>query len=141
MNFPQTKRIRHQQSSVCLEELASLLSPIFTRSGKTRSYHRFDISGQQFPEHRPSSINMSIHNVLKPFPVHHRHKYDLVYIRLLCLAFRETELSDFIDPTRLHHLDCFSALSAGCRRYVRLDGIHPSGTVRARLTTTVQIQE
>ncbi|KAL4864102.1 hypothetical protein BDV12DRAFT_189209 [Aspergillus spectabilis] len=56
-----------------------------------RYFHGFDISAAQYPE-APEGIELSIHDVLKPFPAEHHNRYDLVHLRLLITAFGESEI-------------------------------------------------
>ncbi|KAL4874230.1 hypothetical protein BJY04DRAFT_204211 [Aspergillus karnatakaensis] len=66
-------------------------------SGDVQPYfHGFDISSAQFPA-TPEGIELSIHDVLKPFPPEHHNRYDLVHLRLLLTAFGEAEFQTAVE--------------------------------------------
>ncbi|KAL2852019.1 S-adenosyl-L-methionine-dependent methyltransferase [Aspergillus pseudoustus] len=58
--------------------------------GSKRYFHGFDISSAQFPV-APHGIELSVHDVLTPFPPEHHDRYDLVHVRLLVTALGESE--------------------------------------------------
>ncbi|KAH8705049.1 putative LaeA-like methyltransferase [Talaromyces proteolyticus] len=63
-----------------------------TGPSKPRYYHGFDLSDAQYPTNQGlDGINYSLHDCLKPFPVEHHNRYDLVHVRLLVAAIKETE--------------------------------------------------
>ncbi|XHG08344.1 hypothetical protein AWENTII_011449 [Aspergillus wentii] len=55
-------------------------------------YHGFDISPTQFIKYNTSNtvspINLSVHNILDPFPEEHKGRYDLVHVRLLVMGLK-----------------------------------------------------
>lgn len=78
--------------SIWLQEISKLLPSIPTVSAKTRMYAGFDISPKQFPKDATPNMIFSVQDILKPYPQAHQGKYDLVYVRLVCLALREDQL-------------------------------------------------
>ncbi|KAL3440680.1 S-adenosyl-L-methionine-dependent methyltransferase [Aspergillus insuetus] len=58
--------------------------------GSARYFHGFDISSAQFPT-ASNGIELSVHDVLTPFPQEHRDRYDLIHVRLLVTALGESE--------------------------------------------------
>ncbi|KAE8320486.1 hypothetical protein BDV39DRAFT_211622 [Aspergillus sergii] len=54
--------------------------------------HGFDISSDLFPAEK-ESFGFTIHDITQPFPREHLGRYDIVHIRLLCLALREPDLA------------------------------------------------
>jgi hypothetical protein len=52
-------------------------------------YHGFDISDAQFPADINASF--SLQDCLKPFPVEHHGRYDLVHVRLLVAAIKSVD--------------------------------------------------
>jgi hypothetical protein len=73
-----------------------LLSSIPTASGKTRTYSGFDISPKQLPKSPIPGLDFSLHNLLEPYPEELHGLYDLVYVRLVCLVFREDQLKTVV---------------------------------------------
>ncbi|KAL4916274.1 hypothetical protein BDW62DRAFT_202785 [Aspergillus aurantiobrunneus] len=57
----------------------------------SRSFHGFDISPAQFVPSPPQGIELSVQDILKPFPPEHHGRYDLVNVRMLVTALAETE--------------------------------------------------
>lgn len=55
-----------------------------------RYYHGFDISEAQFPSN-PGEINFSVHDITKVPPPHYRHRFDMVHVRMLVGAIKESE--------------------------------------------------
>ncbi|KAJ0418714.1 S-adenosyl-L-methionine-dependent methyltransferase [Aspergillus carlsbadensis] len=55
-----------------------------------RCFHGFDISSAQFPA-APERVELSLHDVLTPFPPEHQGRYDLVHVRLLVTALGESD--------------------------------------------------
>ncbi|KAL2824232.1 S-adenosyl-L-methionine-dependent methyltransferase [Aspergillus cavernicola] len=64
-----------------------------------RYYHGFDISAAQFPI-TSEGIELSVQDVLKPFPPEHHNRYDLVHVRLLVTAIKEPELQAVVSNLR-----------------------------------------
>ncbi|KAL3472042.1 hypothetical protein BJX99DRAFT_12255 [Aspergillus californicus] len=58
-------------------------------SAQDRYYHGFDISDAQFPS--THGIELSVQDVLKPFPSEHHNRYDLVHVRLLVAAITQSQ--------------------------------------------------
>ncbi|EED23100.1 conserved hypothetical protein [Talaromyces stipitatus ATCC 10500] len=57
-----------------------------------RRYHDFDISDKQFPKDSShDTIQLSLHNCLEPFPAERHGKYDLVHVRLMVAALKESD--------------------------------------------------
>ncbi|KAL4883162.1 hypothetical protein BJY04DRAFT_226645 [Aspergillus karnatakaensis] len=62
-----------------------------------RYYHGFDISSAQFPPAQPAdNVELSVHDILKPFPPEHLNRYDLVHVRFLVTAFPEPLFEDAV---------------------------------------------
>ncbi|KAE8307948.1 S-adenosyl-L-methionine-dependent methyltransferase [Aspergillus transmontanensis] len=53
--------------------------------------HGFDISSEQFPTEQ-ENMDFTIHDITQPFPSEHLGRYDIVHVRLFCLALREPDL-------------------------------------------------
>ncbi|KAL3490990.1 hypothetical protein BJX62DRAFT_237594 [Aspergillus germanicus] len=54
--------------------------------------HGFDISAAQFlPSPETHGLSLSVHDILRPFPIEHRDKYDLVHVRMLVSALKVEE--------------------------------------------------
>ncbi|KAL2849746.1 hypothetical protein BJX68DRAFT_275966 [Aspergillus pseudodeflectus] len=54
--------------------------------------HGFDISAAQFlPSPETHGITLSVHDILRPFPIAHRERYDLVHVRMLVSALKVDE--------------------------------------------------
>ncbi|PYH28211.1 class I SAM-dependent methyltransferase [Aspergillus neoniger CBS 115656] len=66
------------------------------RFSPDRYFHGFDISSAQFPLSLPAGIGFSVQDILNPFPVEHHNRYDLVYVRMLVTAIRNTEYRDAV---------------------------------------------
>ena len=63
------------------------------------TYRGFDISGSQFPAEIPQGIGniaFSEQDIVKPFPAEHLGKYDLVHVRLLVQALKETDVQSAV---------------------------------------------
>ncbi|KAI9372263.1 hypothetical protein BJX61DRAFT_534113 [Aspergillus egyptiacus] len=75
-------------TGVWLREARKALGESSTRP--ERYYHGFDISSAQFPA-ESDGINYSVQDVFKPFPAEQHGRYDLVHVRLLVLALKESE--------------------------------------------------
>ncbi|KAL2808888.1 hypothetical protein BJX63DRAFT_435692 [Aspergillus granulosus] len=58
-------------------------------------FHGFDISSAQFPP-ASSGIELSVHDVMTPFPPEHLDRYDLIHVRLLVTALGESEFQTAI---------------------------------------------
>ncbi|KAL4810283.1 hypothetical protein BDV18DRAFT_150554 [Aspergillus unguis] len=56
-----------------------------------RFFHGFDISDAQFLTSPPAGIELSVQDILKPFPAEHHNRYDLVNVRMLVAALKEPE--------------------------------------------------
>lgn len=61
----------------------------------TLSLHGFDISPAQFPfsslKAQRHEIQLTVQDILQPFPQEHRGRYDLVHVRLLVGALKEVD--------------------------------------------------
>ncbi|CEN60816.1 hypothetical protein ASPCAL03249 [Aspergillus calidoustus] len=75
-------------TGVWLWDVQQALSKIVNSSA--RYFHGFDISPAQFPA-APDGIELSVQDVLTPFPPEHRGRYDLIHVRLLVTALGESE--------------------------------------------------
>jgi hypothetical protein len=65
-----------------------------THSPNTNPYtlHGFDISAAQFlPSPETHGLTLSVHDILRPFPIAHRDRYDLVHVRMLVSALKVEE--------------------------------------------------
>lgn len=62
-----------------------------------RTFHGFDISDAQFPPSTPAGIELSVHDVLKPFPPEHHNRYDLVNVRMLVAGLAEKEYATAVE--------------------------------------------
>ena len=58
-------------------------------------YHGFDISSEQFPQY-VGEISFSTHDIAEPFPEEHLGCYDIVHVRLLIAALRESKYSSAV---------------------------------------------
>ncbi|KAL4735037.1 hypothetical protein BDV11DRAFT_196930 [Aspergillus similis] len=71
--------------------LSDVRKLLVDRAGeRPRYFHGFDISAAQFPP-AVEGIELTVQDIFKPFPVEHHNRYDLVNVRLLVLAFSESE--------------------------------------------------
>ncbi|KUL91145.1 hypothetical protein ZTR_00834 [Talaromyces verruculosus] len=78
-------------TGVWLRDVQSYLDTTYP-IGNKRYYHGFDISDEQLPKDRgDGSIHFSLQNCLEPFPLEHHGRYDLVHVRLLVAALKESE--------------------------------------------------
>ena len=78
-------------TGIWLAEISDLLGRT-TSANHERTYHGFDIADQQLdPVHR-RKFEYTLHDVKKPFPTEHHGRYDLVHVRLLIYALKESEL-------------------------------------------------
>jgi hypothetical protein len=72
--------------------VSRLLATKQPTSGSRRYYHGFDISSAQFPKTLfESNLELSVHDILQPFHKEHLGRYDLVNVRLLVGAIKETD--------------------------------------------------
>lgn len=62
-----------------------------------RTFHGFDISDAQFPPSTTAGIELSVHDVLKPFPPEHHNRYDLVNVRMLVAGLAEKEYATAVE--------------------------------------------
>ncbi|KAL5337524.1 hypothetical protein BJX70DRAFT_369590 [Aspergillus crustosus] len=143
--------INRDTASIWLWDAQKLLD------GPNNHFHGFDISPAQFPA-APEGIELSVHNVLEPFPEEHHNRYDLVHLRLLLTAFPaggfETAVTNFLsepggylqwvevdfsplyDPSNTHHPQALSTIQSWTK-FVDLNGISRNApkTVRAAYET------
>ncbi|KAL3458867.1 S-adenosyl-L-methionine-dependent methyltransferase [Aspergillus heterothallicus] len=75
-------------TGVWLWEVQQTLGQVVASS--ERYFHGFDISSAQFPA-APNGFELSVHDVLTPFPTEHHGRYDLIHVRLLVTALGESE--------------------------------------------------
>jgi hypothetical protein len=86
-------------SSVWLLELAkSQKSSIDISTPSHRGFHGYDISDMQFPRDSDlpeglTDFKFTRHDCLQPFPKEVHGKYDIVHVRLLVQALKESEYS------------------------------------------------
>jgi hypothetical protein len=57
-------------------------------------------------------MTFSVQDILKPYPEEHQGKYDLVYVRLVCLALKEDQLETAVT-------NMLSLLSSSPRLHMR----------------------
>ncbi|KAL2012148.1 hypothetical protein VTN00DRAFT_4866 [Thermoascus crustaceus] len=80
-------------TGIWLKDVSKLLKDVPT--DRPRYYHGFDISPDQFPS-EPGDLHFSVQDVMKPFPVEHQNRYDLVHVRLLIGALKEEDIKGVV---------------------------------------------
>ncbi|KAL4926268.1 class I SAM-dependent methyltransferase [Aspergillus undulatus] len=79
-------------TGIWLLEARKLLDTEFpSEPGSDRYFHGFDISPAQFIPSPPEGVELSVHDILKPFPPEHHNRYDLVNVRMLVAALTEPD--------------------------------------------------
>ncbi|KAL2865086.1 class I SAM-dependent methyltransferase [Aspergillus lucknowensis] len=86
-------------SGIWLLEARDLLNE--RTANRARYYHGFDISAAQFPapsarQQHGMNMNFSVHDILRPFPVEHHNRYDLVHVRMLVAALVESKYREAV---------------------------------------------
>jgi hypothetical protein len=94
ITFPMTKGMTADDGKrIWLVEAAQTLHNRHPR--RNLSFHGFDISPAQFPfsslKAPRHNIQLTVHDILQPFPKEHWGRYDLVHVRLLVGAMKEVD--------------------------------------------------
>ncbi|PYH64267.1 uncharacterized protein BO88DRAFT_351344 [Aspergillus vadensis CBS 113365] len=87
-------RDKAESSRICLVEARDSLNT--KRFSPDRCFHGFDISSTQFHLSLPAGIGFSVQDILNSFPVEHHNRYDLVYVKMLVTAIKNTEYRDAV---------------------------------------------
>ncbi|KAL3450366.1 hypothetical protein BJX65DRAFT_315891 [Aspergillus insuetus] len=75
-----------------LDAKAHLTTHSPSPSPNSYTLHGFDISDAQFlPSPESHGLSLSVHDILRPFSLEHREKYDLVHVRMLVSAIKVEE--------------------------------------------------
>ncbi|KAL1867174.1 hypothetical protein Plec18167_008715 [Paecilomyces lecythidis] len=83
-------------TGVWIFEVHDQLTAVPTNTGSERIFHAFDISDVQYPKQQ-DKVQLTVHDITKPFPLEYHGRFDLVHVRLLLFAIRASELPKVIE--------------------------------------------
>lgn len=71
--------------------MSAKLAEEFPGANPPGQFDGFDISTAQFPPEEDNGFKWIQHNMLQPFPKEYHNLYDVVHVRFMAVAFKQTD--------------------------------------------------